>query len=158
MSHKACILLLNDNLTELATFEMKIKGLILPGDMVITSTSGEEAIEIIKARSLMDDRPCIFVLGLNMPGEKKGFDVLEWIRRRSEYDNCAVIILTTSNSREDEKKAMMLGADRYIIKPQKLIEVTPVLKSILKEYRDRTPGDPSKDSMSIRIDRAHGRG
>ena len=156
MSHKACILILEDNPTELATLEMKIKRLLSPGDTVITADSGEQAIEVIKSRSELPDRPCIFVLDLNMPGQIKGFDVLRWIRSQAEYAGCAVIILTTSDDPGDRARAVELGATRYYTKPRTLIEVGPMLKQILADFRDVTPGNPLTDSMQVRIDKAHG--
>lgn len=157
MSHKACILILEDDATMLTTLEMKIKRLLtMPGDVVFTASSGEAAIEIIKARSTSPDRPCIFVLDLNMPGEIKGFDVLRWIRSQSEYAGCAVIILTTSDAPADRQRAMDLGATRYYTKPRSIIEITPMLKQILADFREVTPGNPLSDSMQVRIDKAHG--
>jgi DNA-binding response OmpR family regulator len=158
MSHKACVLILEDNPTELAVIEMKIKRLLdQPGDMVFTAVDGSAAINVIKERSQNEDRPCIFILDLNMPGEVKGFDVLRWIRSTSEYSGCAVIILTTSDSDADRQRAMDLGATRYYTKPRSLIEVGPMLKQILNDFREVTPGNPLTDSMEIRIDKAHGR-
>lgn len=156
MSHKACILILEDNPTEMAVIEMRIKRLLQPGDSVITTESGEGAIEIIKSRSASEDRPCIFILDLNMPGAIKGFDVLEWIRSQSEYSGCAVIILTTSDSEADRTRAFELGATRYYTKPRSTIEVGPLLKAILADFREVTPGNPLTDSMEVRINKAHG--
>jgi DNA-binding response OmpR family regulator len=157
MSHKACILILEDDETQLATLEMKLKRLILPGDLVFTAADGQAAIDVIKARAESPDRPCIFVLDLNMPGVIKGFDVLRWIRSQAEYSGCAVVILTTSDSETDRARAMELGATRYYTKPRSMIEVGPMLKQILADFRDVTPGNPLTDSMKIRIDKAHGR-
>jgi DNA-binding response OmpR family regulator len=156
MSHKACVLILEDDVTMLTTLEMKIRRLLTPGDVVFTADSGEAAIDVIKARSSSEDRPCIFILDLNMPGEVKGFDVLRWIRSQSEYAGCAVIILTTSDAPADRARAMELGATRYYTKPRSTIEIAPMLKSILADFREVTPGNPLIDSMEIRLGKAHG--
>lgn len=156
MSHKACVLILEDDVTMLTTLEMKIRRLLTPGDVVFTADSGEAAIDVIKARSSSDDRPCIFILDLNMPGEIKGFDVLRWIRGQAEYAGCAVIILTTSDAPADRTRAMELGATRYYTKPRSTIEIAPMLKSILADFREVTPGNPLSDSMEIRLGKAHG--
>jgi DNA-binding response OmpR family regulator len=156
MSHKACVLILEDDVTMLSTLEMKIRRLLTPGDVVFTADSGEAAIDVIKDRSSSEDRPCIFILDLNMPGEVKGFDVLRWIRGRAEYSGCAVIILTTSDAPADRAKAMELGATRYYTKPRAMIEIAPMLKSILADFREVTPGNPLTDSMEIRLGKAHG--
>jgi DNA-binding response OmpR family regulator len=154
MSHSACLLILEDNPTEMAVFEMKLKRVLGPNDIFFGASSGQEAINLIQSREELDDRPCIFILDLNMPGELKGFDVLRWIRASAAYSGCAVVILTTSDAPEDRRRAEELGADRYYIKPKTTIEVTPLLRSILTEFRDSKPHDPLNDSMQLRIDRA----
>lgn len=156
MSHKACVLILEDDATMLTTLEMKIRRLLTPGDVVFTAASGEAAIDVIKARSSSPDRPCIFILDLNMPGEVKGFDVLRWIRSQVEYSGCAVIILTTSDAPADRARAMELGATRYYTKPRSTIEIAPMLKNILSDFREVTPGNPLTDSMEIRLGKANG--
>jgi DNA-binding response OmpR family regulator len=156
MSHKACILILEDDQTQLATLEMKLKRFTDPGDVVFTAADGQSAIDVIQSRVDSPDRPCIFILDLNMPGEIKGFDVLRWIRGRSEYAGCAVVILTTSDAEVDRKRAMELGATRYYTKPRSMIEVGPMLKQILADFRNVTPGNPLSDSMEVRIDKSHG--
>jgi DNA-binding response OmpR family regulator len=70
------------------------------------------------------------------------------------YSGCAVVILTTSDSVQDRKKAEELGADRYYIKPKMAIEVAPLLKNILAEFRDAKPHNPLTDSMHLRIYRS----
>jgi CheY-like chemotaxis protein len=133
--HKACVLILEDNPTELATFQLKIKKYLLPGDVVYTATSGKEAIAVIEAQGKTANRPCIFVLDLNMPGEIKGFDVLRWIRQQPEYADCAIVILTSSDDAQDEAKAMSLGATRFYTKPRMMIQVGALLKTILDDFR-----------------------
>jgi len=154
MSHNACLLILEDNPTEMAVFQMKLKRILGPDDFFLGASSGQEAIDLIKSRQESDQRPCIFILDLNMPGELKGFDVLRWIRASAAYSGCAVVILTTSDAPADRQRAEELGADRYYIKPKTTIEVAPLLKSILAEFRNAKPHDPLNDSMQLRIDRA----
>lgn len=155
MSHKACILILEDNPTELDIFKLKIKKYLSPGDTVFDAKSGQEAIEIIqRAKGL--DRPCIFILDLNMPGELKGFDVLEWIRSQEEYATCAVIILTSSDDDRDRDKAFRLGATEFCTKPRTGIQTTVLLKQILGRYRDRAHSDGLRDTMETRIRKAGG--
>jgi DNA-binding response OmpR family regulator len=158
MSHKACVLVLEDDATQLATLEMRSKRLLGPGDVVFTASDGRKAIDIIQERLESPDRPCIFILDLNMPGEIKGFDVLRWIRGRSEYAGCAVVILTTSDSQMDRDRAIELGATRYYTKPRSLIEVGPLMKQILSDFRDVSPPHVLTDSMEVRLDRATGGG
>lgn len=129
----ACILLLEDNPTELKTFEIKAKKYLLPGDIIFTAMSGSQAIAIIESA---ERRPCIFILDLNMPGEIKGFDVLRWIRDQPSFKTCAVIILTTSDDPRDRERAFELGATRFYTKPKTTLETGVLLKQILEEFRE----------------------
>jgi CheY-like chemotaxis protein len=140
LSNKVCMLILEDDPTQLATMQMKLKRILSLGDIVLAAKSGVEAIEVIKTRKAAAERPGIFILDLNMPGEIKGFGVLQWIREQPEYRDCAVIILTTSDAQADHDRAMELGATRYYTKPQSIIEVGPLLKQIVNDFRHVKPG------------------
>lgn len=156
MAAKACILLLEDNPTELKTFEMKAKKYLDPGDIIFTAMNGQQAIDVIRSTEDKPDRPCIFILDLNMPGEVKGFDVLRWIRLQIEFTCCPVIILTTSDDPKDRERSFELGATRFYTKPKTNLETGVLLKQILEEFRSCTPGNPYTDSMEQRLKKANG--
>lgn len=137
--HNACVLILEDSPTERAVLERKLKKLLDPKDRIISTGDGQEAVDKILAMRADPTRPCIFILDLNMPGEIKGFGVLKAIRSMGDYDECPVIILTTSNANADRQTALELGATRYYIKPKSIGEVEALLQSILKEFRNVRP-------------------
>ena len=64
-------------------------------------------------------RPDLIILDLNLP-KMSGFDFLASIKKEAELKKIPVCILTTSEAKEDIKKAEELHADCYLIKPLEL--------------------------------------
>ena len=79
------------------------------GFTVLTATSGQEALSIIKK-----EKPKIVFLDIRMLG-MSGFEVLKEIKR---IDGAAkVIMITALNDEKTKEEAMRLGADEFITKP-----------------------------------------
>ncbi len=64
-----------------------------------------------------------------------GLEVLEHLRRRQDSDRYKVIMLTSRRSERDISRSLQLGADDYITKPFKLLELEARLNQILKRMR-----------------------
>ncbi|MDK1080934.1 MAG: response regulator [Anaerolineae bacterium] len=75
------------------------------------------------ARTLLEgDKPDYLFLDINMP-EVSGLDLLEFIRRRSEWKDLPIIMLSTEAADVTVDRAMQLGADSYIMKPVTIEEI-----------------------------------
>ncbi|MDK1028756.1 MAG: response regulator [Anaerolineae bacterium] len=75
------------------------------------------------ARTLLEgDKPDYLFLDINMP-EVSGLDLLEFIRRRSEWKDLPIIMLSTEAADVTVDRAMELGADSYIMKPVTIEEI-----------------------------------
>ncbi len=81
------------------------------GYRVRTAGGGEEALE-----ALAVERADIVVLDLMLPGFS-GFDVLQEMRRRPEWADIPVVVLTARREEADRIKGLELGADDYVTKP-----------------------------------------
>jgi CheY-like chemotaxis protein len=46
-----------------------------------------------------------------------GFDVLHWLKGRSELKELPVVVLSSSSREDDIERARSLGADDYRVKP-----------------------------------------
>jgi CheY-like chemotaxis protein len=73
--------------------------------------------------------PQLLLLDLGLPGIS-GFEVLEWLSLRPQYENMATVVLSASTSRGDIARARALGARHYLIKPTTLNELTMMVKSL----------------------------
>jgi diguanylate cyclase (GGDEF)-like protein len=82
--------------------------------------------------------PDLVLLDLMMP-RKDGFSVLRWIREDQSRKDLPVIILTAMGEMDGKIRGMELGADDYVTKPFKLIELQTRISSALmvREYRRR---------------------
>jgi two-component system KDP operon response regulator KdpE len=92
----------------------------LRGFEVVSTTSGEEALELIKSAE-----PDIVLLDVIMPGID-GFEVLEKLRTFTELP-----VIIFSASPENRDNAMRLGTNYFMLKPFNLDEMEGRIKAIL---------------------------
>ena len=83
---------------------------------------------------LSGDRPDMLVLDINMP-EVSGMDLLEFLRRREEWNDLPVIMLSTEAADVTVDKAMSLGADGYVMKPVTIDELETTINAVLDKYK-----------------------
>ena len=92
------------------------------GDCTIrTAENGRKAVEIL--RSMPID---VILTDLEMPF-MNGFELVAFTK--THYPAIPVLVMTGRHSPEAEKRAMSLGASRYIVKP---FDVT-VIKSLIED-------------------------
>ena len=66
------------------------------------------------------------ILDINMP-EVSGLDMLEFLRRRKEWKDLPVIMLSSEAADVMVEKALQLGADGYVMKPVTIEELEKVM-------------------------------
>ena len=81
------------------------------GHVLEYSKTGKEGLAKVSAT-----KPDVIIVDLRLP-DISGHDILERLRRDSEYSNIPVIVITAKNELGDKLKAFDLGADDYLIKP-----------------------------------------
>jgi pilus assembly protein CpaE len=75
------------------------------------SKTGKDGLAKVSAT-----KPDVIIVDLRLP-DISGHDILERLRRDSEFSNIPVIVITAKNELGDKLKAFELGADDYLIKP-----------------------------------------
>jgi len=93
--------------------------------------------------SLKEELPNYIFLDLNMP-KMNGKECLMEIKSRKELADISVNILSTSVLENDIRQAKMLGADYYIIKPNKLRLLEDALRFILNGGKSALPDELKK--------------
>src|SRR4029079_4400009 len=93
----------------------------------------QEAIDYLSGSSPEGDRqvhpmPGLILLDLKMP-RKSGFDVLRWIVTRPDLRNIPVVVLSSSSSEADMRKAREIGAQEYLVKPNGLDQYAKLIQS-----------------------------
>ena len=101
------------------------------GYQVLMANDGLEATSAV-SRELPD----LVLLDLMMP-HKDGFAVLKELREREDTRELPVIVLTAIGDMDGKIRGMELGADDYVTKPFKLIELQTRINSALlvRDYR-----------------------
>jgi DNA-binding response OmpR family regulator len=114
---KQCVLVVDDHPKVLRFIEIDLK---IRGFEVVTTTSGSEALELVKSA-----KPDIVLLDIIMP-EMDGFEVLKKLR---DFTQLPVIAFSASPGNYHD--AMRLGADDFMPKPFQPDEMASRIKALL---------------------------
>jgi CheY-like chemotaxis protein len=109
----------------------------LPMDLYFVS-NGEELLDYLYNRGKFTNknqapRPGLILLDLNMP-KKNGLEVLKDIKQDTSLRHIPVVVLTTSDSKEDIYHTYDLGANSFIVKPVTFASLVEVMKNIGKYW------------------------
>lgn len=116
------ILLVEDDPAQAAAVE---RALQLSGHSLSKAASGEEAIRFLKTNQV-----ALVALDWQLP-RMTGFEVLQWIRSNLGSEP-AVLFLTSKVLEVDIVRALEAGADEYIIKPFRAIELVARVGALLR--------------------------
>jgi CheY-like chemotaxis protein len=147
------ILSVDDNEVDGALLHRAVKRSAIPAT-ILTVTEGLQALSYLAGEGIYRDReryrfPDLVLLDLRMP-KMSGLDVLGWIRQQPTLKNTKVVILSASDNPEDKKRAHMIGADDYLLKPTKFEELQSMMKSIYATWLDKNKKPKVKDASSAR--------
>ena len=109
-------------------------------------SDGIEAMAFLRRQGRHQNapRPDLILLDLNLP-RKDGREVLSEIKSSEDLKRIPVVVLTTSESEQDVKRAYALHANCYISKPVDFEAFKRVIRSI-EEFWFRTVRLPSSTS------------
>ena len=82
---------------------------------------------------LTGKRPDILILDINMP-EVSGLDLLEFLRRRPEWKELPIVILSSETSDSTVDQALKLGADSYVTKPVTIEELERAMAAAIQKH------------------------
>jgi DNA-binding response OmpR family regulator len=86
------------------------------------------------AKELLEGkRPELLVLDISMP-EVTGIMMLEFVRRRAEWNNLPVIMLSSEAADVQIDEAFRLGADAYVTKPVSLEELENAMQTAFQKH------------------------
>jgi two-component system chemotaxis response regulator CheY len=97
-----------------------------------------KAILFLSARSavqslLSGKKPQLMIIDINMP-EVSGLDLTEFLRRRSEWRNMPIVMLSSEASDIMVDKALRYGADSYVTKPATLEELEKAMDEAFSKH------------------------
>ena len=117
ITKKQCVLVVDDHPKVLRFIEIDLK---LRGYEVITTVSGEEALELLKS-----GRPDILLLDIIMPG-LDDFEVLRQLRCFTQLP-----VITFSAGADNYHDAIRLGASDFLTKPFEPDEMARRIETLL---------------------------
>jgi DNA-binding response OmpR family regulator len=82
---------------------------------------------------LAGESPDVLILDINMP-QVSGIDLLEFLRRRIEWKNLPVVMLSSEAADVQIDVALTKGADAYVTKPVSLEELDEAIKQALRTH------------------------
>ena len=107
---------------------LKLK-LTKEGIEVLTASTGEEAIEILKTR-----RPTLVSLDILL-SRMNGLEVLRNIRENPKTYDLPVVVVSVSGGQEKIKQAFSMNIVDYLIKSEyKIEDIVNKLKEMLEKY------------------------
>lgn len=97
-----------------------------------------EVVSFHTARSaaqtlLTGKRPEVLILDINMP-EVTGLDLLEFLRRRPEWKELPIVMLSSETGDNIVDKALQLGADSFVTKPVTIQELEKAMAAAIQRH------------------------
>ena len=111
---------------------------------VVKAYDGKQCLDLMK-----ENKFDLIILDVMMP-EMDGLETLQKIR---ESSNVPVILVTAKSDEKDKVKGLTLGADDYVAKPIKPLELLARVKAQLRRYTVLNPmySDESNEPETIEI-------
>jgi len=111
------VLLVEDNPDDVIITRRAWKKGCIRNKLLVTK-DGEEALRLLRKEEEYVDAPtpCIILLDLKMP-RINGFEVLETVKNDDNLRDIPIVVLTSSERRDDINRAYKLGCNSYIEKP-----------------------------------------
>ena len=103
---------------------------------------GRDAIEYLAGNGAYVDRgqhplPALILLDLNLP-VVSGFEVLKWMRGSAEFKRLPVVVFSSSAWDDDKVKALELGANEFMEKPQSAAGFVKVAEGLKERWLGKT--------------------
>ena len=121
------LLMIDDdpNIVETVSLGLQLRW---PEAELVSAQLGEKGIEMVKSEA-----PDIVILDLGLP-DISGFEVLKRVR---SFSNVPIIILTVCGEESAKVKGLDLGADDYMVKPYRLMELVARIRRLMRRRSTR---------------------
>jgi CheY-like chemotaxis protein len=98
------------------------------GHQVFEAAHGREALDFLSAHPDVD----VILLDMHM-AHLDGFAVLAWLRSQPACREIPVVCVSAHALREDREKALLAGANGYVVKPFRRKDLIAALDAVLRE-------------------------
>lgn len=120
------ILLVDDDINTLEALAYILQRV---GYAVIKATNGREALAKVQT-----DRPGLVILDIMMPG-LNGIEVCQALRAAPETRHLPVLVLSALGDIRSTTDALMAGANYYLVKPVKPVDLVEQVRNLFYDTR-----------------------
>lgn len=125
------ILLVEDNPSDVLLTKRVFAQADISADIIVAD-DGVKALEMLSEMAEQNHPdPVLILMDINMP-RKNGKDVLKEIKASSRLRHIPVVMLTTSDAREDIRESYDNYASGYIVKPARLGDFMSAVETLKK--------------------------
>ena len=137
MNWPPVILVAEDSDAEFVLLRCAFESAGLPHRLVSVA-HGREALDYLYGEEGYSNRekfpfPDLMLVDLHMP-VMNGFEVLAAVGRRFEFQNLAIVVLSSDDDPVAIRSAVRLGANEYILKPQLTVERVKVVRHLYERW------------------------
>ncbi len=111
---------------------------VITRHLVLYALRGIEGVEVVEANDGIDglrkasERAFdIVIVDINMP-LMDGFTLIEKLRSMDSYRAVPILVISVEGALEDQKRALGLGANMYLTKPVKAMEILQAVQTLIR--------------------------
>jgi CheY-like chemotaxis protein len=105
------------------------------GHRVVEAVHGRDAMDVLTTHPDID----VILLDMHM-AHLDGFSVLAWLRSEPAFREIPVVCVSAHALREDREKALLAGANGYVVKPFRRRDLIAALDAVLLDLGILPPG------------------
>ncbi len=131
------ILIVEDAASVVETISVAVE-LSWPEAKIVSTSLGNKGVEMVETES-----PDVVILDLGLP-DTSGFDVIKQVRL---FSRVPILVLTARVEEPDIIKALSLGADEYVTKPFKQLELVARIKALVRRSISQAESPLSRGAL-----------
>lgn len=101
---------------------------VLECDVIAFRSARSVAQKLLTGKS-----PDVLLVDIHMP-EVSGLDLLEFLRRRPEWKELPIVVLSSEAAETTVDQAIQLGADAYVTKPVTVEELEKAMHASIEKH------------------------
>ena len=126
------ILSIEDNNTDIVLMNRIFKKSI-PEFAIKHITDGQEAMAYVESETFRSHLPKLILLDIKVP-KLSGLEILKRFRKKEEFQAIAVVMMSSSDRKDEIEKAYELGANSFMEKTRTYPELSKALPALINYW------------------------
>lgn len=98
------------------------------GHEVVSMEDGSEFFQVVT-----QFQPHLILLDLKLPGANDGYSLLEQLKQKPQLRHIPVVIISAYAFEVDQRRALNLGASKYLVKPLQLDVLEREIQNVIQQ-------------------------